>query len=119
MADKQANSELSFVGSSTVVEGKIKTDGSIRIEGKLVGDLVSKANAALGSNGVVEGTLHARNVTVAGKIVGTVTASEKLILETRSMVKGDIRAAQLVVDEGAVFDGHCAMSAAPAASKGN
>ena len=118
MADKQANSELSFVGSSTVVEGKIKTDGSIRIDGKLIGDLVSKANAALGSNGIIEGNLTARNVTLAGKVMGTVTASEKLVLETKSMVKGDVRAARLVVDEGAVFDGHCAMSASPAAPKG-
>ncbi len=118
MADKQVNSELSFIGGSTVVEGKIKTDGSIRIDGKLVGDLVSKANAALGNNGVVEGNLTARNVTLAGKVIGTVTASEKLILEAKSMVKGDLRAARLVVDEGAVFDGHCAMSASPTAPKG-
>jgi cytoskeletal protein CcmA (bactofilin family) len=119
MADKPANSELSFVGSSTVVEGKIKTEGSIRIDGKLVGDLISKANAALGGNGIIEGNLSARNVTLAGKVTGTVTASEKLVLEAKSMVKGDIRAARLVVDEGAVFDGHCAMSASPTATKGN
>jgi cytoskeletal protein CcmA (bactofilin family) len=119
MPDKQANSELSFVGGTTVVEGKIKTDGSIRIDGKLIGDLVSKADAALGNNGVVEGNMIARNVTLAGKVTGTVTASEKLVLEARSMVKGDIRAAKLVVDEGAVFDGHCAMSASPVSPKGN
>jgi cytoskeletal protein CcmA (bactofilin family) len=118
MADKQVNGELSFVGSNTVVEGKIKTDGSIRIDGKLVGDLVSKANAALGANGVIEGNLTARNVTLAGKVTGTVTAAEKLVLEARSIVKGDVRAARLVVDEGAVFDGHCAMSASPASPKG-
>ena len=118
MADKQVNGELSFVGSNTVVEGKIKTDGSIRIDGKLVGDLVSKANAALGANGVIEGNLTARNVALAGKVTGTVTAAEKLVLEARSIVKGDVRAARLVVDEGAVFDGHCAMSASPASPKG-
>jgi cytoskeletal protein CcmA (bactofilin family) len=117
MADKPANSELSFIGNSTVVEGKIKTEGSIRIDGKLVGDLISKANAALGGNGIIEGNLTARNVTLAGKVTGTVTASEKLVLEAKSMVKGDIRAARLVVDEGAVFDGHCAMSASPSAPK--
>jgi cytoskeletal protein CcmA (bactofilin family) len=39
-----------------------------------------------------------------------VTATEKLVLEGKSVMKGDIRAARLVVDEGAVFDGQCAMS---------
>lgn len=110
MADKPAGGELSLVGTGTVVEGKIKTDGSIRIDGKIVGDLIAKANVAVGLGGVVEGNLIGKNVSLAGKVVGTVEAAEKLVLEPKSMVKGDIRAARLVVDEGAVFDGQCLMS---------
>jgi len=111
MADKhQGNGELSLIGSGTVVEGKIRTDGSIRVDGRLVGDLVAKSNAAVGINGVVEGTVTARNVSLAGKVNGTVTASEKLILEAKSVMHGDIRASRLVVDEGAMFDGQCAMT---------
>jgi cytoskeletal protein CcmA (bactofilin family) len=112
MADKQqANGELSLIGAGTVVEGKIRTDGSVRVDGRLVGDLVAKANAAVGINGVVEGTVTARNISLAGKVNGTVTASEKLILESKSVMRGDIRASRLVVDEGAMFDGECAMTA--------
>jgi cytoskeletal protein CcmA (bactofilin family) len=111
MADKQqGNGELSLIGSGTVVEGKIRTDGSIRVDGRLVGDVVAKANAAVGINGVVEGTVTARNVSLAGKVNGTVTASEKLILEAKSVMRGDVRASRLVVDEGAMFDGECAMT---------
>ena len=111
MADKQqGNGELSLIGSGTVVEGKIRTDGSIRVDGRLVGDVVAKANAAVGINGVVEGTVTAHNVSLAGKVSGTVTASEKLILEAKSVMRGDVRASRLVVDEGALFDGQCAMT---------
>jgi cytoskeletal protein CcmA (bactofilin family) len=110
MADKPAGGELSLVGTGTVVEGKIKTDGSIRIDGKVVGDLIAKANVAVGLGGVIEGNLSGKNVSLAGKVVGTVEAAEKLVLEPKCMVKGDIRAARLVVDEGAVFDGQCLMS---------
>lgn len=110
MADKQASSELSLVGLGTVVEGKIKTEGSIRIDGKLVGDLIAKANVAVGLSGAVEGNLSGQNISLAGKVVGTVAASEKLVLEPKSVVKGDIRATRLVVDEGATFDGQCLMS---------
>jgi len=88
----------------------IKTEGSIRIDGKLVGDVLAKANAAVGLTGVVEGNMTARNISVAGKVNGTVTAHEKLILEGKSSMHGDIRAARLVVDEGAMFDGKCAMT---------
>ncbi len=111
MADKQqTNGELSLVGARTTIEGVVKTEGSIRIDGKLMGEVVAKANAAVGATGIVEGNVTAKNVSVAGKVQGTVTAFEKLILEAKSVMKGDIRAAKLVVDEGAMFDGQCAMS---------
>lgn len=114
MAEKRsADGELSLVGSNTVIEGKITTEGSIRIDGKLVGDLVAKANAAIGLSGVIEGTVLASNISLAGKVTGSLTANEKLVLESKASVKGDIRASRLVVDEGAVFDGHCAMTTPP------
>jgi cytoskeletal protein CcmA (bactofilin family) len=106
----EASSELSLVGAGTVIEGKIRTEGSIRIDGKLHGDLSAKVNIAVGENGVIEGNVSARNVSLAGKVSGTVTATEKLVLEGRSVMKGDIRATRLVVDEGAMFDGQCAMT---------
>ncbi|HSQ76569.1 MAG TPA: polymer-forming cytoskeletal protein [Bacteroidota bacterium] len=117
MADKQTPGELSLVGTGTVVEGKIKTEGSIRIDGKLVGELHAKANIAIGLGGVVEGNLSGKNVSLAGKVVGTVAAAEKLVLEQKCTVKGDIRAARLVVDEGATFDGQCAMTPASSTAK--
>jgi cytoskeletal protein CcmA (bactofilin family) len=108
---RQTNGELSLIGAGTVVEGKVLTEGSIRIDGTMVGDVVAGANAAVGSSGVLEGNLSAKNISLAGKVRGAVMASEKLILESKSVLRGDIRATRLVVDEGAMFDGQCAMSA--------
>jgi cytoskeletal protein CcmA (bactofilin family) len=111
LAEKRpANGELSLIGTGTVVQGKVMTEGSIRIDGTMVGDVVAKANAAIGSSGILEGNLSAKNISLAGRVKGTVTASEKLILESRSVLRGDIRASKLVVDEGAMFDGQCSMS---------
>ncbi len=92
------------------MEGKVTTEGSIRIDGMMVGDVVAKANVAIGPSGVLEGNLSARNVSLAGKVKGTILATEKLILESKSVLRGDIRASRLVVDEGALFDGQCSMS---------
>jgi cytoskeletal protein CcmA (bactofilin family) len=109
VGDKQQAAELTLIAANTTFEGKIKTDGSIRIDGKFVGDVNAKANAAVGTTGNIDGSLSARNITVAGRITGTVIAAEKLVLEARSVMQGDIRAAKLVVDEGAQFDGKCDM----------
>jgi cytoskeletal protein CcmA (bactofilin family) len=107
---KQGSEELSLVGTGTTIEGKISTEGSIRIDGKLIGEVKAKANAAIGSTGNVEGSITAKNVSVSGRVKGTVTVSEKLILEGKSVMQGDVRAARLVIDEGAMFDGRCSMS---------
>jgi cytoskeletal protein CcmA (bactofilin family) len=109
MSEKQLG-ELSLIGPGTVIEGKIRTDGSVRVDGRLVGDLLAKGNASVGGNGSIEGNLTGKTVTIGGKVTGAIVASEKLLLEAKSAVKGDIRAAKLVVEEGAVFDGHCAMT---------
>jgi cytoskeletal protein CcmA (bactofilin family) len=109
MAEKTNGSDLTLIASNTSFEGKIKTEGSIRIDGKFVGEVNAKANAAIGMTGSLEGSLSARSVTVAGKITGTVTAAEKLVLEAKSVLQGDIRASKLVVDEGAIFHGNCDM----------
>ena len=118
MADKkQGNDDLSLVGAGTLIEGKIKTDGSIRVDGTLIGEIVAKASAAIGLTGTVEGGVMAKNVTIAGKVKGTVTATEKLTLEGKSITRGDIRASKLIVDEGATFDGQCAMTSQTGATK--
>lgn len=112
MSDKrQADGELSLIGAGTKVEGSISTEGSVRIDGTMVGDVVAKTNVAIGLGGSLEGTLSATNVSLAGRVKGTITATEKLILESKSVLQGDIRASKLVVDEGATFDGRCTMIA--------
>ena len=109
MADKNQTPDLTLIAANTIFEGKIKTEGSIRIDGKFTGEVHAKANAAVGLSGIVDGNLSARTITVAGRITGTVTAAEKLVLEAKSIMQGDIRAMKLVVDEGAVFHGNCDM----------
>jgi cytoskeletal protein CcmA (bactofilin family) len=118
MAEKHGNGVLSLIGSGTVVEGKIMTDGSVRVDGRLVGHIISKANVTIGAGGVVEGTIQGANISLAGNVNGTIAATEKIVLETKSVMRGDISAQRLVVDEGAIFDGKCNMSGGEAAIQG-
>lgn len=110
MADKNGTKELNLIGAGTTVEGKIKTQGSIRLDGKMTGEIHAAENLAIGLAGEIEGAVNGRNVTVGGKVRGNITAVEKLVLETKAVVKGDIRAARLVIDEGATFDGKISMT---------
>ncbi|HTK80675.1 MAG TPA: polymer-forming cytoskeletal protein [Bacteroidota bacterium] len=103
-------SELNLVAAGTVFEGKLRTPGSIRIDGKIIGEVTATQNIAVGNSGEVEGNITAKNVTIGGKIKGLAVAQEKLVFETKAVVRGDVRTAKLVIEEGAVFDGKCMMS---------
>ena len=104
--------ELNLIGAGTVFEGKLRTPGSIRVEGRIVGEITATQNVSIGGSGYVDGNVTGKNVTIGGKIKGAVLAQEKLVLESKAVVRGDIRAARLVIDEGALFDGKCMMSEA-------
>jgi cytoskeletal protein CcmA (bactofilin family) len=110
MKTEATASELNLVAAGTVFEGKLRTPGSIRVDGKIIGEITATQNIAIGNSGEVEGNITAKNVTIGGKIKGLAVAQEKLVFETKAIVRGDIRAAKLVIEEGAVFDGKCMMS---------
>jgi cytoskeletal protein CcmA (bactofilin family) len=113
MAGKmETASELNLIAAGTVFEGKLRTPGSIRIDGRIMGEVTATQNVSIGSSGDIDGNVVAKNITVGGKISGTISAQEKLVLEQKAVVRGDIRAAKLVIDEGALFDGKCLMSEA-------
>ena len=110
MAEKNGVKELNLIGAGTTVEGKIKTQGSIRLDGKMTGEIHAAENLAIGMAGEIEGGVNGRNVTVGGKVRGNITAVEKLVLESKAVVRGDVRASKLIIDEGAVFDGKISMT---------
>jgi len=108
--ETKSSTELNLIAAGTVFEGKLKTPGSIRVDGKIVGEIAATNNLAIGQTGDVDGNISARNVTIGGRIRGFIVAQEKLVFESKAVVRGDIRAAKLVIDEGAIFDGKCVMS---------
>ena len=110
MSKSDTVKELNMIAAGTTVEGKIRTQGSVRVDGKVVGEISASEAIAVGLSGEVEGNVTAKNVTVGGKVRGSLNIAEKAVFEGKAVVKGDLRAARLVIDEGALFDGKVSMS---------
>lgn len=110
MADNSAIKNLNLIGTGTIVDGKIRTQGSLRIDGKVTGEVHAAENLAIGLTGDIEGAVNGKNVTVGGKVKGNITSVDKLVMEAKSVVRGDVKAAKLVIDEGAIFDGRVTMT---------
>ena len=116
MGRTNSSDELNLIAQGTTIEGKVNAVGGFRIDGKFNGDLTVNESVVVGGSGDIDGTLVAKNATVGGKFTGTLKVAGKLVLQPGARVHGDITAAVLVVDEGAMFDGCCKMSAEPGAA---
>jgi cytoskeletal protein CcmA (bactofilin family) len=102
--------EMNIIGAGTVVEGKVRSQGNVRVDGKLIGEVTANESLAVGVTGEIEGNVTAKNVTVGGKVRGTISATEKIVFEGKSVIRGDIRATRLIIDEGSIFDGRVSMT---------
>ena len=106
---QENSSSINLIGAGTVIEGDIRSNGDIRIDGTVYGHVHSKAKVVIGSTGVVEGDVVSQNSDVSGMIKGKTSVAELLFLKATSKVIGDIVTGKLVVEVGATFTGSCNM----------
>lgn len=97
--------EITIISYGVKVEGKVSSNGSIRLDGTIQGDIACQGNVTIGESGEVYGKVNGQSITIGGKVEGMINAKEKLMLESKADLKGDIYTKILVVEAGARFDG--------------
>ena len=111
-----SNSAPSILGRDLSITGDIKTDGDIQIDGRLEGNIVA-GNVTVGEQGSVNGKIKAASVNIRGKVTGKVDAVSVELSETAN-VQADLNQDQLMIANGAFFDGKCTRkSSAPTSLK--
>lgn len=107
--EAEINNSNNIIGKGTTLEGNVTTSGNIRIEGKLIGAITSKAKLVLWNTAWVKGNIIAQNAEIGGEVQGTIEVGGLLILKHTAIVQGDIITSKLVFEEGAKFNGKCKM----------
>ena len=102
--------DVSIISSGVKIEGNLFSLGNVRIDGSVLGNVTVNGNLTIGDSSELNGEIKANNITMSGKIIGKVNAQEKLKLESKSVLKGDLITKYLVVEEGALFEGHSQMN---------
>jgi cytoskeletal protein CcmA (bactofilin family) len=98
-----------IIGQGTRIVGDIETNGDIRIDGNIEGNVNSKGKVVIGSNGLIKGEVFCSNAELAGTLNGKIAVSELLSLKASSKVTGDIKTGKLNIEPGAIFTGTCNM----------
>ncbi len=110
---------ISIIGAGMTIEGDSETDGSLRVEGTIRGNVRAGKSVVVGKDGLVDGSVFTQDAVIAGRVSGGIHAESRLELQATSEVSGEIVAPRMQVEEGAKVQGQVAVgeSAVKAASK--
>jgi len=100
-----------MIAAGTTISGDLESNGDIRIDGTLKGNLKGRSKIIIGTDGIVEGNIEGQQADIMGHVTGNVKVQELLYLHGNTEVQGDIYAGKLQIEPTAVFNGKCYMGA--------
>ena len=109
--DAASANASTMIGAGTTITGDLESNGDIRIDGVLRGNLKGKAKIIIGADAVVQGNIEGLQADIMGHVTGSIKIQELLYLHGNTEVNGDIYAGKLQVEPTAVFNGNCHMGA--------
>ena len=99
-----------YMGEDTVFNGSLTFDGTVRIDGKFEGQVITEDTLIIGESGHLVAEISAGTVICMGRVEGTVMASKKVEIHSTSRVVGNVKSPALYIELGGVLDGACDMT---------
>ena len=116
MWNKETNSEKddsqikAYMGEDTVFNGSLNFDGTVRIDGKFEGKVITEDTLIIGETGYLMAEIIAGTVICMGQVEGTIVASKKVEIHSTSKVLGNIKSPAVDIELGGILDGNCDMT---------
>lgn len=98
-----------IIGVETLVKGTINSNNSLRIDGKVEGEIFSEGEIVISESGRINGNIKGYNVTIAGYMNGNIDINGTLKLTQASTVEGEVIVGSIDIENGAKFKGLCTM----------
>jgi cytoskeletal protein CcmA (bactofilin family) len=107
-----------LLGRGSEFEGKLTFEGTVRIDGKLSGEIFSDDVLVIGEGAEVHAEIDVGEVIVQGTVVGNIRAKRSVEVHSPGRVRGDITTPSLQIDKGVMFEGRCHMESLAAETAG-
>jgi cytoskeletal protein CcmA (bactofilin family) len=106
-----------LLGRGSEFEGKLSFEGTVRVDGKLSGEIFTDDVLIIGEGAEVHAEINVGAVIIEGTVHGNIHAKRSVEIHTPARVRGNISTPSLSIDKGVIFDGQCQMegNGAPAA----
>ena len=109
---------FSIIANDMTVIGDLQTEGVVRIEGRVKGNVKVGSQILVAQGATIEGDLHTQEAVIAGTVTGAIHASDRVELQATSVVAGDIHTARIAIVEGAKVAGEVKMDVPKASGAG-
>ena len=103
------NEVNALLGRGSEFEGKLSFEGTVRIDGRFIGEIHSEDTLIVGENALVTAEIRVKNVIVYGEVIGNIYSGTCVELHAPARVKGNIATPNLQADKGVMFDGNVKM----------
>ena len=107
---KSSPGDLSgFLDVGSHFEGELRFEQSFRVDGKVVGKVVSDGDLVVGEKGEIDGEVHVGRLFVSGRVKGEIHATHRLSIHPHGRVEGVVHARALIIEEGGILEGQSSM----------
>lgn len=108
--DRQAGTSppeqvISIIGPGMKITGDCDSDGAVRIEGTVQGNIRAGKAVVVGKEGLVEGDILTQDAVISGRVKGSLRAESRLEVQSTSRLEGEVIAGRMQVEEGALLMG--------------
>ena len=98
-----------LLGKGSQFEGKLLFEGTVRIDGKFSGEIVSTDTLIIGEGAEVKANVQVGTLVCLGDYSGDAKATKSIELKAPAKVRGTITTATVVIERGVFFEGTCKM----------
>ena len=99
-----------FLGEGTDFKGILTFEGTVRIDGKLEGEVYTKDTLIVGESAVVGAEINVHTIVISGVVRGNINATGKIEVHRPGKLFGNVKTPSLYIEEGVIFEGNCAMA---------
>ena len=99
-----------FLGEGTDFKGILTFEGTVRVDGKLEGEVYTKDTLIVGESAVVAAEINVHTIVISGIVRGNINATGKIEVHRPGKLFGNVKTPSLYIEEGVIFEGNCAMA---------